>query len=143
MSAPPPLSSAQNGLERALATPPQPLDDASIALCVRATGKCRVRCHGPSCQLDVIRTHCLSFPSRSVGELHAPRSIILAPNSSNLDSTAHTALGTQVARTEILRTGSCVSLRRVRENKMACRQRQAQGAWYLEASLICTGRRES
>lgn len=52
--------------------------------------KCRARCHGPSCEVDVMRLHCLSSPSRSACE-SCVRSILLTPALSDFDSTANIA----------------------------------------------------
>ena len=59
---------AHNVPEPALATPSQPMEDTSVATSIRLAVKRRARCHGPSCEVHVMRSHQLSLPNRSASE---------------------------------------------------------------------------
>ena len=64
---------------------------------MKAAVKRRARCHGPSCKVDIMRSHCLSAPNKSAFESRV-RSILPAPDLSDFDSTAKYGMSPQGRR---------------------------------------------
>ena len=127
MHKPPP---ARNGPGLALTMRSQPMKDASVAPLVRAAVKHRAHGHGPSCEVDVLRSsHCFSFTSKSASESHV-RSILLAPQ------TWH---GFTRLPDESLRSNSFISLYRVQGCGTAVSRRQGLCEGDVAADLVCPG----
>ena len=71
-------------------TPPLATEDASDDSFAKFAEKCRVRCHGPSCEVAMMPNHCLNSPNRSARE-SCVRSMVHLPDVSSAAITANIA----------------------------------------------------